>query len=137
MNHAGNTIASQSGSTYSIYLSSRIVNLLADRESDSILIAISKEMLATELLLPLLVILDFGSQTSGLTFMVKVYAINGFLIRVDGNISTDAASKAHAIDWHYIFLLSVYIADKQSEFTGFEITAIELETVILSAGLAS
>ena len=71
MNHAGNTIASQSGSTYSIYLSSRIVNLLADRESDSILIAISKEMLATELLLPLLVILDFGSQTSGLTFVVK------------------------------------------------------------------
>ncbi len=78
------------------------------------------DLLALELLLPLHVVLDFGSQSGSLALVVEIHSVDGIVVGIHGDESIDASPESHtlhginglllAVDFALVVLLAVYLA---------------------------
>ena len=85
MKHIRDTVGCQRCACYGIYRVGIIaVALLQHGDGDGIAISTLEKFLALELLLPLLVVLDFGTQSGSLAVVVEVCAEDGVLVLIKG-----------------------------------------------------
>mgnify|MGYP006897824945 CR=1 FL=1 len=110
LEHLVYTVAGQCSTCYGIHIvrvAGRSVFLHAQLDA---LYAILVYLLALELLLPLQVVLDLGSQSGCLALVVEVYAIYGVVVGIHGDETRDTAPKTHTLDGVDGLLLAVDLA---------------------------
>lgn len=78
-------------------------------------VGIVKDLLASEGLLPLGIVLDLCTQTGGLTLMVEVGAKDSGLVGIYGEEAADATPQTHTFHGEDIFSLSIDVADVVGE----------------------
>ena len=96
-----------------------------------------KEVLTLEQILPCLVVLDFGTQTSSLALVIEIGSKDGSLISIDGDKTIDRTPEAITINRDNILIFTVYLTAEQGKFALLGILTIQLKTSINATLLTS
>ena len=98
MEHFCHTVTGKRSACHGINLCRWVFNLLLYRKGNLLCVVAREEVLTLEQILPCLVVLDFGTQTSSLTLMIEIGSKDGFLISIDGDKTIDRTPEAITIN---------------------------------------